>query len=157
MNTYRRKQSRRRRMQAGFSLIEIMVVVIIVGLLASLVGVAVFGRLADARQDSARTQIKGFQTALDLYRLDCFTYPDSSTGLKALTGEASGNCKNYKRGGYLNARTVPKDPWKNDYTYQAPGPGGEPYIIISYGSDGQAGGEGEAADITSSDDAKTQN
>lgn len=141
----------RRRRQAGFTLIEIIVVVIIVGLLASLVGVAVFGRLADARRDAARTQIKSLQAALDLYRLDCFTYPDSNTGLRALTGDAPGNCKNYKKGGYLAARSIPKDPWQNDYVYQSPGPGGEPYVIISYGSDGQAGGEGEAADISSAD------
>ncbi len=149
--------NRRRRRQAGFSLIEIMVVVIIIGLLAGLVGVAVFGRLATARQESARTQIKTFQTALDLYRLDCFTYPDTNTGLKALTGTAPANCKNYKKGGYLNARSTPKDPWKNDYVYQSPGLGGEPYVIISYGADGQPGGDEENLDISSSDDDKEGN
>ncbi len=152
-----RRRQRRRMAQAGFSLIEIMVVVIIIGLLASLVGVAVFNRLADARKETAKSQIKGFQTALDLYRLDCFVYPDSASGLKALAGMAPGNCRNYKKGGYLSSRSVPRDPWKNEYVYQSPGPNGEPYIIYSYGSDGQPGGTDEAGDISSSDDDKEQN
>ncbi len=138
--------------QAGFSLIEIMVVVIIIGLLASIVGVSVFDQLAEGRRNAAQTQIKNFQNALDMYRLDCHRYPATEPGLKVLVAGGGGeSCKNYKKNGYLAGGKVPLDPWDSPYVYQKPGPKGEEYWIASYGRDGQAGGEGEDADITSND------
>ncbi len=148
------KARRRRGAERGFTLIEIMVVVIIIGMLASLVGVYVFDQVVQARQDTARTQIKNFESALDLYRLDCHRYPDTEMGLKALIppGPAGGaGCKRYKQMGYLAGGKIPADPWDNEYAYQSPGPGGEPYWLASYGRDGVAGGEGEDMDITTND------
>lgn len=138
--------------RAGFSLVEIMVVVVIIGLLASIVGVAVFGQVDEGRQNAARAQIKTFQSALDMYKLDCFKYPPSEQGLKVLVDENAGKgCKRYKKGGYLQKGQIPLDPWDNPYEYKSPGPGGEPYVIISYGADQQSGGEDADADISSAD------
>lgn len=138
---------------AGFTLIEIMVVVIIIGLLAGIVGVAVFNQVGEGRQNAARAQIKTFESALDMYRLDCHVYPETEQGLKALIQKpASGReCRRYKQSGYLKADQIPLDPWDNPYVYQKPGPNGEQYWIASYGRDGIPGGEGEDKDIASSD------
>ncbi len=130
--------------QSGFSLIELLIVMVILGLLASLVGPKMFSKLGMAKQKTAQTQIEMLMTALDSYRLDVGRYPSSQEGLEALVRN-TGNDKWH--GPYL-AKGLPKDPWGNDYHYQNPGEHGE-VDITSYGADGTSGGEGENADIGS--------
>ena len=131
----------------GFSLIELLIVMIILGLLASLVGPRMFGKLGMAKQKTAKTQIEMLMTALDSYRLDVGHYPTSQDGLEALV---SGSGDKWA-GPYLpKGKNVPNDPWDNPYVYQNPGEHGE-VDISSTGGDGQSGGEGENADIGSWD------
>jgi general secretion pathway protein G len=131
--------------QRGFTLIEIMVVVIIIGLLAAVVVPQFLGRVDQARVVKAKQDIQGLETALTMYKLDNFSYPTSEEGLKALVEKPNDpNVKNWRPGGYL--KRLPKDPWGNDYQYQAPGTHGD-VDISSFGADGQSGGEGINADI----------
>ncbi len=136
----------------GFTLIEIMVVIVILALLAALVGPKLMGRTDDAKITDARVQIKNIETALKLYKLDNGNYPSTEQGLVALiTKPTVGVIPNgYKEGGYLESKKVPKDPWGSDYLYISPGEHGD-YDLFSYGSDGAKGGEGKNVDITSWD------
>ena len=136
----------------GFTLIEIMVVIVILALLAALVGPKLMGRTDDAKITDARVQIKNIETALKLYKLDNGNYPSTEQGLTALvTKPTVGVIPNgYKEGGYLESKKVPKDPWGSDYLYISPGEHGD-YDLFSYGSDGAKGGEGKNVDITSWD------
>ena len=129
----------------GFTLIEIMVVVVILGILAALVAPQVISRVDDARKAKAKQDIKAFETALNLYRMDNFRLPTSDQGLKALV-EKTGDAKNFPPGGYLGS-SLKKDPWDNDYRYAVPSAHGLQYDVFSYGADGQEGGEGNDADI----------
>lgn len=131
----------------GFTLIEIMVVVVIIGLLAALVGPRVIGQSDEARQKTTATQIAQLEQVLGLYHLDNGFYPTTSQGLKALVSAPSlpPEPLNYKKGGYM--KKVPKDAWGREFVYVCPGDHGD-FDIISYGADGQEGGEGAAADIT---------
>jgi len=131
--------------QAGFTLIEMLVVLVIIGLVMGLVGPRVLSYLADARTKAARLQIESFNNSLDLYYLDVGRYPTTQEGLGALVNRPPG--MDTWHGPYLKGGTVPLDPWRNRYVYVAPGAHG-PYDLISYGSDGREGGEGSAADIT---------
>jgi len=130
--------------QGGFSLIELLIVMVILGLLASLVGPKMFGKLGMAKQKTAKTQIEMLMAGCDAFRLDTGKYPSSQEGLEALVTN-SGSDK--WKGPYLS-KGLPKDPWDNPYNYQNPGEHGE-IDISSYGADGQQGGEGEDADIGS--------
>jgi general secretion pathway protein G len=131
--------------QAGFTLIEIMVVVIIIGILAAIVAPNVIGRIDDAQITKARADIRGYENALKFYRLDNFAYPTAEQGLQALVSKPNDpNLKNWKPGGYIDRLT--KDPWGNDYLYQNPGNHGE-IDIYTLGKDGRPGGEGIDADI----------
>lgn len=130
--------------EEGFSLIELLIVMVILGLIASLVGPKMFGKLGMAKQKTAKTQIEMLMAGLDSYRLDIGKYPSSQEGLEALvTNTGSDKWK----GPYL-AKELPKDPWDSPYVYENPGQHGE-VDVFSYGADGQAGGEGEDADIGS--------
>jgi len=139
------KQPIGRKKKGGFSLIELLIVMIILGLLASLVGPRLFRHVDDARMSTARSQIELLGTALDSYRLDVGTYPTTEQGLQALRNEPS-EVRNWN-GPYL-ARDIPKDPWGNEYRYRYPGEHGD-YDLWSYGADGQPGGEGDSAEIRS--------
>jgi general secretion pathway protein G len=130
--------------QAGFTLIEVMVVVVILGILATLVVVNVVGSDDKARVTAAKSDLSAISQALDLFKLDNFTYPTTDMGLQALV-IAPENARNFPAGGYL--KKMPVDPWGNPYQYFAPGSGGAPYDLMSYGADGVEGGEGNAADI----------
>lgn len=135
---------RKRRNQRGFSLMELMIVMVILGLLASLVGPAMFKRLGTAKQKTAKTQIGMLMTALDAYRLDIGHYPTQQEGLEALVvnpGEDKWDGPYLKKG-------VPLDPWDSEYIYQNPGEHGE-VDISALGADKQEGGEGENADVGS--------
>ena len=132
-----------RQQERGFTLIEIMVVVIIIGLLAALVGPRLFGKVSVAKQKAAKAQIELFGTALDTFRLDVGRYPTTEEGLKALREKPAG-AENWQ-GPYL-PKEIPVDPWNKSYVYKSPGEHGE-YDLISYGLDGAEGGEGENQDI----------
>ncbi len=138
--------SGRRHSAAGFTLIEIMVVVVILGLLAAVVIPKVMSRPDEARMVAAKADIAAISQALKLYRLDNTMYPTSEQGLLALVQKptTSPQPNNWKTGGYLDR--VPKDPWGREYQYLSPGTRGE-IDVFSLGSDGQSGGEGNGADI----------
>lgn len=129
----------------GFTLIEIMVVVVILGILAALVVPNILGNVDTARITAARQDIRGIESALDMYRLDNYTYPTTQQGLQALvTQPADPSIRNWRLGGYL--KKLPNDSWGNPYQYLYPGSQGE-VDVWSMGADGQTGGEGVAADI----------
>jgi general secretion pathway protein G len=130
----------------GFTLVEILVVITIIGLIMALVGPRVLNYLSEAKSKSAKIQIASFSSALDLYFLDAGRYPNGSEGLTALV-QRPGNAQAWN-GPYLKGNTVPLDPWGNPYVYRLPGQHGT-YDILSYGADGQEGGAGAAADVTS--------
>src|SRR5438270_6228840 len=136
---------RRRNSQAGFTLVEILVVITIIGLIMALVGPRVLNYLGESKAKAAKIQIESFSSALDLYYLDLGRYPNSNEGLTALT--RSNNAPGWN-GPYLRGGVVPNDPWGHSYVYRSPGERA-PYEIMSLGSDGQEGGSGTAADIAS--------
>ena len=132
-----------RAIQQGFTLLEIMVVVVIIGLLAAIVVPNFIGNIDTAAVNRAKQDIRGIETALNLYRLDNFRYPSTADGLEALVnnpGEAT--APNWKQ----QLRRLPVDPWNRTYQYASPGQHGE-FDVFSYGADGQEGGEGVNADI----------
>lgn len=134
------------RLARGFTLIEIMVVVVIIGLLAVLILPNVFGRVEEARVAKAKSDIQGIETALTMFKLDNYVYPSTDLGLNALVQKPNDpTIRNWKEGGYL--KRISKDPWGNPYQYVYPGTRGQAYDLYSLGADGQEGGEGEAADI----------
>ena len=130
----------------GFTLIELLVVLVILGLLAGLVGPRVLSYLGGAKSDTARLQINEFGAGLDLFYLEIGRYPTSDEGLIALIEKPS-DMTNWN-GPYLKKKSIPKDPWGNDYIYQSPGENG-PYDLYSFGMDGTEGGEGDNQDIVS--------
>jgi general secretion pathway protein G len=147
--TLRCRDSRTKRSaQGGFTLIEMLVVISIIGLIMALVGPRVLNYLSDSKTKTAKIQIESFASSLDLYFLDTGRYPTGSEGLVALV-QKPGNVASWN-GPYLKGVTVPADPWGHPYVYRAPGQHG-PYDIISYGADGQEGGIGAAGDITNWD------
>ncbi|MFG1302084.1 type II secretion system major pseudopilin GspG [Xanthobacter sp. V3C-3] len=140
------RRRNRRRAQAGYTLVELLVVITIIGLIVALVGPRVLNYLGDSKVKTARIQIQGFSSALDLFYLDTGRYPSTAEGLNALVQRTAG--AGTWNGPYLKGGTLPLDPWGKAYIYRAPGEHG-PYDIVSRGSDGQEGGTGTAADITS--------
>ncbi len=134
------------RAQRGFTLIEIMVVVVILGILAAVVVPRIMDNPGKARVAKAKQDIRQLESALELYKLDNFNYPNTQQGLEALVTKPSGDPqpKNYKQGGYI--KSLPKDPWGNPYQYLSPGVKGE-IDVFTLGADNQPGGEAEAADI----------
>lgn len=136
---------RRAAAEAGFTLIEIMVVVVILGILAAIVAPNVISRIDDAAVSRARQDIRAIESALKLYRLDNFKYPTTDQGLESLVSQPNDpNIRNWRQGGYLDR--LPRDPWNNTYKYLYPGQRGE-LDVFTYGADGQPGGEGINADI----------
>ena len=135
-----------RRTARGFTLIEIMVVVVILGILATLVAPAILGKVDDARIAKAQQDIRALETALDLYRLDNYKYPSTDQGLEALVTKPDDPAvKNWKPGGYI--KQLMNDPWGNEYLYLEPGTHGQAFDLWTMGADGQEGGEDAAADI----------
>jgi len=135
-----------RRRQAGFTLIEIMVVMVIIGLLMALVGPNLIGRSEKAKVQAAAMQIERLGTVLDTFRLDVGRYPTTQEGLQVLVQRPMGVDR--WDGPYLN-KGVPKDPWDRPYLYRSPGEAGRPYDLYSLGADGAPGGTDNNRDITS--------
>ena len=135
-----------RLLQRGFTLIEIMVVVVILGVLAAIVVPRIMDKPDEARAAKAKQDIRALESAIELYKLDNFNYPSTQQGLDALTTKPAGEPqpKNYKQGGYI--KQLPKDPWGNPYQYLSPGTHGD-VDIFTFGADNQPGGTGTASDI----------
>ena len=134
----------------GFTLIELMVVIVILGILAGLIIPRIMGRPEEARRTKARVQMESMETSLRLYKLDNGVYPSTEQGLQALieaptVGELP---RAWRKGGYLEKGKVPKDPWGNEYVYLSPGLHGD-LDLVSYGADGQPGGEDQNQDVNS--------
>jgi general secretion pathway protein G len=147
LSTWRRRGSRTTRSaEHGFTLVEMLVVITIIGLIMGLVGPRVLSYLGESKSKAAKIQIESFGSALDLFFLDSGRYPTSSEGLTVLV-QRPGNIGGWN-GPYLKGGMVPHDPWGNPYIYRAPGQHGT-YDIMSYGADGQEGGTGTGSDITS--------
>ena len=135
------------RRQRGFTLIEIMVVVVILAILGTLVAPQILGRIDEARITKAREDMKLYESALDLYRMDNFRYPGNEQGLDALVHRPNDpNLKNWRAEGYV--KQLVKVPWGHDYVYVSPGTGGAPYDLMSFGADGAPGGTGNDADLS---------
>src|ERR1700676_2987654 len=132
--------------QSGFTLVEMLVVITIIGLIMALVGPRVLNYLAESKVKAARIQVESFGSSLDLFYLDNGRYPSASEGLAALA-QRPGGIDSWN-GPYLRSGAVPNDPWGHPYVYRSPGEHGA-YDIVSFGSDGQEGGAGTAADIES--------
>src|SRR5712671_1706402 len=143
-----RRLPRTARASRGFTLIEIMVVVVIIAILGSLVVPSMMSRIDDARIVKAKNDLRLYESALDLYKMDNYRYPTTDQGLQALVQRPNDpNLKNWRADGYV--KELVKDPWKNDYVYVSPGTNGAPYDLYTLGADGQPGGQGMDADIYS--------
>lgn len=145
MKSPARPSSRRVRPSNGFTLLELLVVIVIIGLLAAYVGPRYFSQLGKSERGTAKAQIEGLGKALDAYRLDTGRYPTSEQGLDALYVRPSDEPK--WNGPYLQ-KAVPMDPWGQPYVYRAPGQNGVDFDLSSNGKDGQPGGEGDGADVS---------
>ena len=137
----------------GFTLIELMIVIVIIGILATLLIPRIMERPEEARRVKGKMDIKSIESALKLYKIDNGSYPTTEQGLIALLKkpETAPIPKKWREGGYLDGTAVPKDPWGNPYYYVSPTTDGKDYEIVSYGSDGELGGTGKNADISSTD------
>ena len=144
---YKKKQ------QQGFSLIEVLVVVVIMGMLIGLIGPNVLGQVDRARVTTAKSDIASLSQALDMYKLDNHFYPTTDQGLEALVSrpQSSPEPRNWNPEGYIKGNKLPLDPWDGEYVYMSPGEDNRPYELLSLGADARSGGEGYAADISSSD------
>ncbi len=141
-----------RSQSGGFTLIELMVVIVILGILAGLIVPRIMGRPDEAKQLKAKMQIETIETALKLYRLDNGSYPTTDQGLEALIArpETPPVPRKWREGGYLEKGKLPSDPWGNAFVYLSPGVNGE-FDLVSYGADGVSGGEGKNSDINNWD------
>lgn len=139
-----RRSDVKRKFSFGFTLLELLVVMVIIGLLAGYVGPRHFSQIGKSEVKAARAQIDALEKALDQYRIDVGHYPTTEQGLPALMAAPSGEGR--WAGPYLR-KAVPDDPWGKPYQYRQPGEHGD-FDLFSYGPDGQPGGEGEAADVT---------
>ncbi len=138
--------------KSGFTLIELMVVIVILGILAAIIAPRIIGRTDEAKVTEARVQIKNFETSIKLYKLDNGRYPSTEQGLDALIAKPAAGLipRNWRKGGYLENSRIPMDPWGNPYIYASPGLHGD-YDILSLGGDGARGGEGFDSDVESWD------
>ncbi len=133
-----------RQRAGGFTLIEVMVVVVILGILAAIIVPNVVGKDEKARVEATKDSLHSIASALEMYKLDNHRYPTTQEGLQALVTRPA-SASNWAAGGYL--KSMPKDSWGNDFQYVSPGPNGKPFDLYSLGADGQEGGDGDNADI----------
>ena len=138
--------------QSGFTLVEILVVIVIISILSAIAVPAVIARIDEARVESAKAELRTIELALKMYRMDNFNYPPSELGLRALIEEPTSlDLRKWNPEGYLDEQEVPVDPWGTEYQYLSPGPDGSKYVVYSFGADGQPGGEDFDADISTAD------
>ena len=137
----------------GFTLMELIVVIAIITILTTIVGINVIGRAGQAKVTATKTNLNALKSAFQIYKTDNGVYPSQAQGLKALVEKTTVEPvpQSVPPEGYLTSRNVPKDGWNRDFIYLVPGRKGEPYEIISYGSEGEPGGKDDAADISTSD------
>ena len=135
----------------GFTLIEIIVVVVIIGLLAAVIAPNIFGQVEKARHNRALSDLRALESSLNLYRLDNFNYPTTEQGIQALVSKPSGSpeAKNWKKGGYIPR--MPLDPWGYEYQYANPGTSGNNFDLFTFGADGKVGGEENNKDLSTAD------
>jgi len=143
-------KTRKSIMRKGFSMVELMAVLIIIGLLAALVSTKVINKIDEARVTTTKAQLKTLHNAVNQFKMDTGRLPTEEEGLSVLVEQPSDVMK-WEQGGYLESTEVPKDAWGNDYVYQLYPESGKPFVIISYGADGEEGGEGINADLYSTD------
>ncbi len=138
------------RRESGFTLIEIMVVLVIIAILGALIGPQILGQVGEARIKATRLDLRNLSTALDMYQMDNFRYPTTDQGLQALVQKPGLDPvpRNWRAQGYIRGGTLPDDQWDNPYRYRQPGDGGRPYNLYTLGADNQEGGEGEDADFS---------
>lgn len=134
----------------GFTLFEIMAVIVIIGILAGIVAVNVVGRIDKARVTTTKANLKLLHGAVIQFKFDTGVYPSEEMGLLELI-EPPTDVTGWAEGGYLNTTDIPKDAWGNDFIYQLAPESGKPFVIISYGADGEEGGEGDDKDLYSTD------
>lgn len=144
------KKTKAHRMQ-GFTLIEIIVVVVIIGLLAAVIAPNIFSQVEEARIKKSLSDLRALESALNLYRLDNFIYPSTDQGIQALVTKPSGSpeAKNWRKGGYIPR--MPLDPWGNEYQYVSPGASGSEFDLFTFGADGKLGGEENNKDLSTAD------
>lgn len=149
MNLLRYSPNQKASKNLGFTLLEMLVVMVIIGLLAGLVGPRIFGKVDSSKVQTTQVQIKMIESALQIMRLDVGTLPDGETAMRWLvrTPEEP-NARAVWKGPYLDGQ-IPVDPWNNPYQIVSPGPDGKPFSVLSYGADGKPGGEGLNSDIMS--------
>lgn len=135
----------------GFTLIEIIVVVVIIGLLAAVIAPNIFGQVEEARIKKSLSDLRALESALNLYRLDNFNYPSTDQGIQALVTKPSGSpeAKNWRKGGYIPR--MPLDPWGSEYQYAIPGASGSEFDLFTFGADGKLGGEENNKDLSTAD------
>lgn len=138
---------------AGFTLLEVLVVVLIITILATVVGVNVVNKPGEAKVAAARANLESLRTALNLYRMQNGTYPTQEQGLEALVDPPTAEPvpRQYPEGGYLERRSLLTDPWGNPFVYLVPGPERQPFELLSYGADGNPGGERDNADLSTAE------
>jgi general secretion pathway protein G len=144
------KRSRRTRVRKGFTMIELVAMLIIIGLLAAVVGTNVIGKIEKAKVTTTKASLKTLHSAVNQFKMDTGDYPEEDEGLLALVEEPS-DAVGWQTGGYLETTDIPKDGWGRDFIYELNPASGKPFVIISYGKDGEEGGEENDADLYSTD------
>ena len=144
------KENRKPRAQAGFTMVELMAVLIILGLLFAVVVGNFVGHTDKARVITTKTSLKSLHNAVNQFKMDTGRFPTEDEGLTALLEQPT-DVTGWQPGGYLETTNIPKDAWGNDFIYEAMPASGKPFVVKSYGADGQEGGEGYDADLLSTD------